>query len=622
MKTKWMVVLATVLWIWWGAEALGGVNVTTTKTGTFTVSTPDGSKVVEQWTLTAYTPDECYVAALQLFATGPLFQVWNVEPVYDENDNFIGNEYVQTSTLQNTASLSANQRNADSHFLHSNYLMSMDIPQETNDFQYGIGTRAYGLGSDSLSYNDGLSPTQYHISMLGTMGLRQEDFSTSLHFFQLGYCPSESNTPIHVWGATASEREASPFDFWWNRSPACQWRGAGTNGRTSTSQDDTSTHWNEPTNWVDQRVPSADDVVRVDTDCGGTIFATSGEVQYLYVDGQSTNTTLKVTEGMDLTVGMNMSVGESGYGHVIQDGGRLRINGLPGLWPGLCIARNAGSTGTYELRGGQLIVDQDEYIGFDLVGVWGALPHRNGMFIQTGGTHSIREHFLKIGGINQPYGYLLEDGELEATVVLVNGSGFVQNGGKHTTDSLKLEVNTPYSLAGGILKVGQLWGGDRLGNNKDGYYLWGNLIFSGGILQADLIEFGFSNDGGVLMPGDSETKTTIKGSYIQNAGAIEIPIASLADYGRIVIQDAVSFLGGELRVSFLDGYTPNYGDMFKIMESERIDSFTMTIPEDFYAVIYDNTLSLVYIPEPGSLALLGACAAASLMRRRRRALGG
>jgi hypothetical protein len=610
MMKNWMkwIVMSVTVWGVFAAGAWGGVVVTVAKTGTFSVTTPDGTKSVDQWIVSATSPLDQPITAFQMFATGPLFQVWQHEAVYDDNDEIIDYVDIPTQTMATARSLSLNQRNADSHFLQSSYI-AIPSPEESSDIRFGTTpTRAFGVGSDTLALENQNTGQTMYLSTKVIAAVRQEDFTSSFNFFQAGCCPTDANAPIHLWGAVAAiggtAQQIQDFDLWINRPAPCQWQGAGTGGNTASEPTDSTTQWNSSANWLDGKAPSAENDGKISMDCGGTVYAASAEMQYLYVDGESRDGRMKVDNETELSVNMNMFVGQQRYGHVIQEGGVVRVKGFPqnnaiDTRFGLFIGYAEGSTGKYELRSGQLIAEKDEFIGNGSC---------DGSFIQTGGTHSAKN--LNIAGSGQGTGYLMEGGELVvSSKEVIDGHQFVQTGGRNTVDELHVNGTGSYNLSGGTL---------------DAYSIGSpptQFTFTGGRLQASMIFSTLVNDGGTFSPNGYSWFWGEDAGYTQNSGVLDIEITSLKNHDSINLSGN-AWLGGELRVSFLDGYTPNYGDMFGILNSERIDSFTMTIPEDFYAVIYDNTLSLVYIPEPGSLALLGACAAASLMRRRRRALGG
>ena len=79
----------------------------------------------------------------------------------------------------------------------------------------------------------------------------------------------------------------------------------------------------------------------------------------------------------ELTVWREDIIGDSGIGTFTQTGGTHTVNGIYDT--GLYIGRGSGSSGTYNLSGGQLSANCDEYVGYE-----GA-----GTFTQTGGTNTI-----------------------------------------------------------------------------------------------------------------------------------------------------------------------------------------------------------------------------------------
>jgi pectate lyase len=109
----------------------------------------------------------------------------------------------------------------------------------------------------------------------------------------------------------------------------------------------------------------------------------------------------------------------------------------------------------------------------------------------------------------------------------------------------------------------------------------GTFEFTGGELNADMIDFDLQVDGGrlapgnsihTLAPGQSIGETHIRGDLSINSGVLEIEIGGTqpGDYDRVVV-DGVANLGGTLEVKLVDlgagPYEPQLGDLFGVLTS-------------------------------------------------------
>ena len=300
-----------------------------------------------------------------------------------------------------------------------------------------------------------------------------------------------------------------------------------------------------------------------------------------------------------LTVAGYAKVGEAGTGSFTQTAGTLSVGdsvylgynaGSTGSFTQtggthtsgwLSMGHNSGATGAYDLQEGQLTLSGAT------IGTEGT-----GSFTQSGGTHSVINSLIM--GSSQIFGddsgtgvYELSGGQLMVGDDTSVGSSrnatgtFIQTGGTHSVGSVLYlgrgagSVGT-YDLQGGVLSVTTI---------RDGEGSWA-FNFTGGTLRAGTVEFDLTNDGGVLAPGEFGD-TNIRGRYTQNAGTLEIELASLAGFGRLDVWGSAG-LGGSLNVLGLTGYRPMEGDSFPIISawgeldgdfSEIISNITAGIPE-------------------------------------------
>jgi len=97
----------------------------------------------------------------------------------------------------------------------------------------------------------------------------------------------------------------------------------------------------------------------------------------------------------------------------------------------------------------------------------------------------------------------------------------------------------------------------------------GQFIFTGGKLQADLVNFDLVNDGGTIAPGRSVGNTTITGNLQTIGGVLEIELASPESFDTLVVTGNV-ILGGDLHPKLLASFVPERDHVFTIVSASSI----------------------------------------------------
>jgi hypothetical protein len=223
------------------AVANAGITVTCVKTATVSVTT--GSNVVravDVYTITA-TSDIGNISAYWAYAKNVsdsypnggqgMFQVWNDDPNYVDED-FVGwMPTLKTPTMTNAAKLATAQRNAETHFLHldNQYLATPEAPNETNNEVFGVLTsgtnlwrRHFGLSTNAIDI--GSDPNKQDLAFAGTCALLTEAMSPSMSFLQVGIVDltpgTAQNWALHVYGEVGVGSNAQRYDYYWIPEPA------------------------------------------------------------------------------------------------------------------------------------------------------------------------------------------------------------------------------------------------------------------------------------------------------------------------------------------------------------------------------------------------------------------
>ena len=213
----------------------------------------------------------------------------------------------------------------------------------------------------------------------------------------------------------------------------------------------------------------------------------------------------------------------------------------------------------------------------------------------------------------------------------IKDTGFlsIEDGGKVTTDTLRVDGEGFVDIQGGTLDVGIL----DLTRAVFGISITDGVVDAGEVL-GDLTQ-----DGGVLAPGNSPGVTAINGDYILNDGVIEIELAgtnSATEFDLVdVLQGSATLNGGGLNILFLDGFEDSIlgSDTFSILNAENgltgaFDGFadgSMIQTADGLGLFQINYLNnsvvlsnfqAVAVPEPSMGILLTGLFGLALRRRR------
>ena len=181
--------------------------------------------------------------------------------------------------------------------------------------------------------------------------------------------------------------------------------------------------------------------------------------------------------------------------------------------------------------------------------------------------------------------------------------------------NMRISINSSVDLSqGGKVFVGNVDTGltGTITIGIDGS-LEGNGTIIGSIANQGIVKSG-SVTGVYWLPLDAPGTLTVTGDYEQESnGILDLFMAgSDADsFSRISI-GGQAYLDGELSLSLIDGFIPNIGDIFEILNAGScygtFSSFNVIgLPNDmFFDIEYgSNNVVLEVVPEPATLVLLG-----------------
>ena len=147
----------------------------------------------------------------------------------------------------------------------------------------------------------------------------------------------------------------------------------------------------------------------------------------------------------------------------------------------------------------------------------------------------------------------------------------------------------------------------------------GGMLTGPGTVSGNII-----NSGGLVSPGASAGTMVTNGTYTQgSSGSLLIELGGLLD-GQFDFLDVngPACLDGRLEIAFLDGFWPQVGDTFRVLEySSRFGTFAdidvLTSGYTFDALYGSTGMTLVTtaVPEPATLGLLAAGIGLFMARR-------
>jgi hypothetical protein len=135
------------------------------------------------------------------------------------------------------------------------------------------------------------------------------------------------------------------------------------------------------------------------------------------------------------------------------------------------------------------------------------------------------------------------------------------------------------NLSGGILRANRVEKGAA-----------GSFNMTGGVLAADEVAFSFTNNGGVISPGNSPGVTHVSGDLTMTAGSIYLKIAGNSEslYDQLQV-DGTLTAGGTLDVALV-GYSPVAGDSFDLLDFGSLTGgFTVSLPSLDAGLAWDVT---------------------------------
>lgn len=146
----------------------------------------------------------------------------------------------------------------------------------------------------------------------------------------------------------------------------------------------------------------------------------------------------------------------------------------------------------------------------------------------------------------------------------------------------------------------------------------GGVMAGGGTLIGH-----YFDEGGILRPGDPVT-LTIVGDMTFTSGLLDIKIAGLDDFDKVVVTGLAEFLGGSIQLDFINGFAPSQGDLFGFLLAHEFsldpslvnifitglaDGFQFTTQftnGQFQLTALNNGVSAAPVPLPGTVILLAS----------------
>lgn len=294
----------------------------------------------------------------------------------------------------------------------------------------------------------------------------------------------------------------------------------------------------------------------------------------LIIDATGTGSMTLAQSEHDLATALGV-IGQEGAGQVHQTGGTSTMLSI------LC-ASQPGSRGSYTLGGAGTLRSMSEILGF------------NGecVFSQDGGAHTILRQLI-LGFTSTGEGtYVLDDGSVSATQVLVGVAGrgtFIQVSGRTIVEALpaaggmeaKLEIVSPpdcvpqqptclpgtgdYTLIGGSVEA------VRVINNGTFRYLGGFIAGPPVEGTTENGEVDFINAGRFQITGTRE----VRGAFTQETGGeLQLELSSGDASSRLAVAGAADVTGGYINITLGGGFdTPSVGDHYDVLTASTIIGF-------------------------------------------------
>ncbi len=312
----------------------------------------------------------------------------------------------------------------------------------------------------------------------------------------------------------------------------------------------------------------------------------------------------------------NLMLAEQGHALIKAEGGSLTVEGdkfeaavAPGTRAGLSVANSQ-----VRLEVDSVILGQEQGVADVLVSAGGRMVYSDLALIDAGGascTYTVvnggksiggsfsfqEKSHLRVEGLNSSFtsvltsfGVLNEDNVLHVSALFTNRS--ISDLGVAVLGLSAIEIRDgAIVLAKGLSLTGtmlDITGADSLLEvaqeatvqaSSLNLLLGEGSTFRGGSLELDSqsVVFGkgtlafatVNNNGGLISPGTSPGILTINGSLNQTAGRIVLEIGGTepgTSHDQLVITGDFNFTGGVIELVFTDGFAPQAGQTFELMD--------------------------------------------------------
>jgi hypothetical protein len=142
-----------------------------------------------------------------------------------------------------------------------------------------------------------------------------------------------------------------------------------------------------------------------------------------------------------------------------------------------------------------------------------------------------------------------------------------------------------------------------------------------GTLCGEGIVYGTVENDGIVSPGNSPGLLEICGDFTQTPdGKLVLEIAGPAQFDTLLVH-GTAFLGGTLEILLRDGYVPQPGETFMLLEAQGLEgSFDAVVVSGgpLHCEFSPTGLVVQGVPEPSSILLLLSAAVVVLYRRQQR----